>query len=173
VMCSSAHAPSGFEKRWAGRDVAVHRLPEGTLRHRARHDMPGVGGVAVVVLQMARRPVTTARSPQGAHRKHRAAVAVHKGKYGSPRIYADFRDEGWSISVNTVAAIMREQGMVARPKRHRRHTTRPGKGRWRAPDLVKRKFAAQQLNGKWYGDGTEVETDEGKLQVDSVLETLL
>lgn len=72
--------------------------------------------------------------------------------------------------MNSVAAIMREQGMVARPKRRRRHSTRPGKGRWRAPDLVKRKFAAQQLNGKWYGDGTEVPTDEGKLQLDSVLD---
>jgi transposase InsO family protein len=96
--------------------------------------------------------------------------AAHKGKYGSPRICADLRDEGWSISVNTVAKIMREQGLVARPKRHRRHTTRPGRGRWQAPDLVQRKFAAQQLNGKWYGDGTEVETDEGKLQLDSVLD---
>lgn len=72
--------------------------------------------------------------------------------------------------MNTVAAIMREQGMVARPKRHRRHSTRPGEGRRRAPDLVKRKFAAQQLNGKWYGDGTEVDPDEGKLQLDSVLD---
>jgi transposase InsO family protein len=114
-------------------------------------------------------------SPRHARRRALTAevgrlFAVHKGKYGSPRIYADLRDEGWSISVNTVAAIMRERGMVARPKRHRRHSTRPGKGRWRAPDLVKRKFAAQQLNGKWYGDGTEVDTDEGKLQLDSVLD---
>ncbi|MBS4726871.1 IS3 family transposase [Mycobacterium sp. SM1] len=96
--------------------------------------------------------------------------AAHKGKYGSPRICADLRDEGWSVSANTVAKIMAEQGLVSRPKRHRRGNTRPGKGRWRAPDLVKRKFAAQQLNGKWYGDGTEVPTGEGKLQLDSVLD---
>jgi putative transposase len=114
-------------------------------------------------------------SPRHARRRALTAdvgrlFAAHKGKYGSPRIYADLRDEGWSISVNTVAAIMREQGMVARPKRYRRHSTRPGKGRWRAPDLVKRKFATQELNDKWYGDGTEVDTDEGKLQLDSVLD---
>ena len=30
--------------------------------------------------------------------------------------------------------------------------------------------AHEQLNGKWYGDGTEVDTDEGKLQLDSVLD---
>jgi transposase InsO family protein len=114
-------------------------------------------------------------SPRHARRRALTAdigrlFAAHKGKYGSPRIYADLCDEGWRTSVNTVATIMREQNLVARPKRHRRQTTRPGTGRWRAPDRVKRKFAAQQLNGKWYGDGTEVDTDEGKLQLDSVLD---
>lgn len=105
-------------------------------------------------------------SPRHARRRALTAdtgrlFATHTGNYGSPRIWADLCDEGWRISVNTVAAIMREQGWVARPKRRRRGATRPGKGRWRAPDRVKRKFAAQQLNGKWYGDGTEVNTDEG------------
>jgi putative transposase len=96
--------------------------------------------------------------------------AVHKGTYGSPRIRTDLREQGWQVSVNTVAKIMRELGLVSRPKRHRRHTTRPGRGRWRAPDLIKRDFAAQRINRKWYGDGTEVRTDEGKLQLDSVLD---
>ena len=65
---------------------------------------------------------------------------------------------------------MREQGLVSRPKRHRSSTTRQDKGRWRAPDLVKRHFEADRINDKWYADGTEVETDEGKLQLDSVLD---
>ena len=37
---------------------------------------------------------------------------------------------------------MREQGLAARRKKRRRATTRPGKGRWRAPDLVRRDFPA-------------------------------
>ena len=89
--------------------------------------------------------------------------AGHEGKYGSPRITADLRDDGWRVSENTVAALMREQHLAARRKRRRRGTTRPGKGRWRAPDLVKRDFPAAQVNKKWYGDGTEIPTDEGKL----------
>ena len=65
---------------------------------------------------------------------------------------------------------MREQGLAARRRKRRRATTRPGKGRWRAPDLVKRKFAAGGINRRWYGDGTEIVTGEGKLYLDSVLD---
>jgi putative transposase len=100
----------------------------------------------------------------------RRLFAGHQGKYGSPRITADLRDEGWAVSENTVAALMRELGLAARRKKKRKSTTRPGKGRWRAPDLVKRDFPAQEINVKWYGDGTEICTDEGKLYLASVLD---
>jgi putative transposase len=111
-----------------------------------------------------------------AQRRQRLAAEVarlfglHSGKYGSPRITADLRDAGWRVSENTVAALMREQHLAARRKKRRRSTTRPGRGRWRAPDLVKREFPASRINQKWYGDGTEIATDEGKLHLASVLD---
>jgi putative transposase len=114
-------------------------------------------------------------SPQ-AQRQQRLAAEVqrlftlHAGKYGSPRITADLRDAGWRVSENTVAALMAEQHLAARHKRKRKSTTRPGKQRWRAPDLVRRNFPAVQVNRKWYGDGTEIPTDEGKLHLASVLD---
>jgi putative transposase len=114
--------------------------------------------------------------PPRAQRRERLKAEVvrlftlHEGKYGSPRITADLRDDGWRVSENTVASLMREQGLVARRKRRRRSTTRPGKGRWRAPDLVNRDFPAAKINQKWYGDGTEIPTDEGKLYLASVLD---
>jgi putative transposase len=113
--------------------------------------------------------------PRAARRERlKAEVArlfrLHQGKYGSPRITADLRDAGWRVSENTVAGLMREQGLAARRKRRRRATTRPGKGRWRAPDLVKRDFPASRLNQKWYGDGTEIPTGEGKLYLASALD---
>jgi putative transposase len=95
---------------------------------------------------------------------------LHGGKRGSPMITADLQDAGWRVSPNTVAALMAEQGLAARRTRRRRSTTRPGKGRWRAPDLVKRDFGAGQLNRKWFGDGTEIGTGEGKLHLVSVLD---
>jgi transposase InsO family protein len=100
----------------------------------------------------------------------RRLFRAHRGTYGSPRITADLREAGWKISENTVAEVMRELGLAARRKKKRRSTTRPGKGRWRAPDLVKRDFPAQKINTKWYGDGTEIKTAEGKLYLASVLD---
>jgi transposase InsO family protein len=114
-------------------------------------------------------------SPRRARRERltiaiRQLFAAHHGKYGAPRITDDLREAGWRVSEKTVALIMREQGLAARVKRRRKHTTRQGKGRWRAPDLIGREFAASGLNQKWYGDGTEILTDEGKLYLDSVLD---
>jgi putative transposase len=100
----------------------------------------------------------------------RRLFKAHRGTYGSPRITADLREAGWKVSENTVAEVMRELGLAARRKNKRRSTTRPGKGRWRAPDLVKRDFPAQKINTKWYGDGTEIKTAEGKLYLASVLD---
>jgi putative transposase len=94
--------------------------------------------------------------------------AAHRGTYGSPRITADLRDEGWRVSENTVAQVMRELGLAARRKKRRKQTTRQGRGRWRAPDLIERDFGTDRLNHKWYGDGTEIAIDEGKLYLDSV-----
>jgi putative transposase len=89
--------------------------------------------------------------PRAARRQRlKAEVArlfgLHEGKYGSPRIAADLKDAGWKVSENTIAGLMRELGLAARPKRKRRGTTRPGRGRWRAPDLVKRDFPAAGIN---------------------------
>ena len=78
--------------------------------------------------------------------------AAHRGTYGSPRITADLREAGWRVSENTVAALMRELGLAARRNKKRRQTTRQGRGRWRAPDLIGRDFGTDRLNHKWYGE---------------------
>ena len=113
--------------------------------------------------------------PRAARRAALAAevarlFAAHGGTYGSPRITADLRDLGWAVSVNTVAQLMRELGLAARRKKRRRSLTRPGRGRWRAPDLVGRDFTAETVNQKWFGDGTEISTGEGRLHLASVLD---
>jgi len=116
------------------------------------------------------------RLPPRAARRRRLKAEVrrlfdlHAGKYGSPRITADLRDGGWRVSENTVAALMRELGLAARRRSNRKAATRPGRGRWRAPDLVRRQFPAGKINHKWYGDGTQIPTGQGKLYLASVLD---
>ena len=112
--------------------------------------------------------------PPRAQRRERLKAEVarlfglHKGRYGSPRITADLKDAGWRVSENTAPPDAARAS--ARRKKKRKSTTRPGRGRWRAPDLVKRDFPAGKINRKWYGDGTEIPTDEGKLYLASVLD---
>ena len=56
------------------------------------------------------------------------------GTYGSPRVWEDLVEAGWSVSVNTVAASMARQGLVGRsPKRKRRSLDPPGQGRGTDP----------------------------------------
>ena len=63
----------------------------------------------------------------------RRLFELHKGKRGSPMLTADLQEAGWTVSKNTVAALMAEMGLAARPGRKgRRGTTRPGKGRQHA-----------------------------------------
>lgn len=89
------------------------------------------------------------------------------GTYGSPRITRDLHEEGWRVSVNTVAARMAELGLAARPAGRRRSLTRQG-ARPAAPDLVGRQFTAVAPDVLWCGDVTEIVTDEGKLYLATV-----
>lgn len=144
---------------------------------RAEHQVPQATSCRALGVSQAWFYKWREGDPSVRHaRREQLKIAVrywfgkHHGTYGSPRITADLRDQGWTVSVNTVAGLMAELGLVARRRNRRRQTTRPGKGRWRAPDLIKRDFNTEELNRKWYGDGTELVTDEGKLFLDSVLD---
>ncbi len=91
------------------------------------------------------------------------------GTYGSPRVFEDLIEDGWKVSVNTVAQSMARQGLYGRtPKRKRRSLTRPDKAAAPIGDLVKRDFNAEAINRKWCGDLTEIPTDEGKLYLATV-----
>ena len=91
------------------------------------------------------------------------------GTYGSPRVWEDLVEDGWAVSVNTVADSMARQGLQGRtPKRKRRSLTRPDKAAAPIPDLIRRDFNAAAINKKWCGDLTEIPTDEGKLYLATV-----
>jgi putative transposase len=109
-------------------------------------------------------------------RRHRVDVAVKTafdasgGSYGSPRVHAQLRSEGWQVSEKTVAKSMAAQHLAARYKKRRKGLTRPDKRKKPFPDLVRRDFTAPAPNRKWCGDITEIPTDEGKLYLATTLD---
>ena len=98
----------------------------------------------------------------------RESFEVSEGTYGSPRVVEDLWEAGWRVSENTVARVMADEGLVARPKRHHRGLTRADKRARRAPDLVGRDFNADAPNVKWCGDFKQIDTDDGALYLGSV-----
>ena len=81
-----------------------------------------------------------------------------RGLHGSPRLHADLRDDGWTVSEKTVADSMRRQGLVARRIKRRNGLTKQDKTAPKFPDLLKRDFTAQRPNARWVGDMTEIPT---------------
>ncbi|CAM5440866.1 IS3 family transposase [Streptomyces hirsutus] len=77
--------------------------------------------------------------------------------------------QGWRVSVNTIAKLMAELGLVARKVRRRSGLTRPGK-RPASPDFVHRDFTAEEPDLVWCGDMTEIVTGEGKLYLATVID---
>ncbi len=95
----------------------------------------------------------------------------HHGSYGSPRMTADLRELGWRVSENTVATLMREQGLVARRKRRRRSLTKADRSARKAPDALQRDFRPpERPDVRWCGDLTDIPNDEGRFYLATVLD---
>ena len=100
----------------------------------------------------------------------KTAFDASGGTYGSPRIHADLLEDGWAVSVNTVADSMRRQGLQGRKPKHRKGLTKQDATAAKFPDLLHRDFTAPAPNIKWCGDITEIPTDEGNLYLATVLD---
>ena len=98
------------------------------------------------------------------------AFTSARGLHGSPRLHADLRESGWTVSEKTVADSMRRQGLVARRIRRRHGLTRQDKTAPKFPDLLKRDFTAAAPNTRWVGDMTEIRTAAGKLYLAMVID---
>ena len=114
-----------------------------------RADSPGAA--AGLHTQRDRRRDTIDRAVAVAFKKAR-------GLHGSPRLHADLRDDGWTVSEKTVADSMRRQGLVARRIKRRNGLTKQDKTAAKFPDLLRRDFTADRPNARWVGDMTEIPT---------------
>lgn len=128
-----------------------------------------LGVAASTFYEQRSRPPSAAR-----RRRERLDAAVKEcfeasgGTYGSPRVHAQLRRDGHTVSKKTVEASMARQGLQGRTRRRRRSLTRPDKAAAPAPDLLRRDFTADAPDQKWVGDFKQADTDAGPVFLASV-----
>ena len=93
-------------------------------------------------------------------------------RYGAPRIAADLNSRGTKVCVNTVAKILRECGLSAKPRRRRfvPRTTDSNHGYGIAPDRLRRCFTIDRINRVWAGDISYIRTAEGWLYLATLMD---
>ena len=103
--------------------------------------------------------------------KIQAVHADHRKVYGSPRIFKALRAQGEQVSENTVAKVMRQEGLRGKVKRKFvPRTTDSAHAQPIAPNVLDRQFAATAPNRKWAGDITYIPTDEGWLYLAGMID---
>ena len=100
----------------------------------------------------------------------KAAHAVGRGNYGSPRIHRELRANGRRVARKRVARLMRREGIVARRRRRFRRTTDSNHQHPIAPNVLARKFEAELPNTAWVTDVTYVWTHQGWLYLAVILD---
>src|SRR3954451_14959222 len=95
----------------------------------------------------------------------------HRGRYGAPRIHAELRAEGQSVSRKRVERVMRWHGIRAHaPRRYRVCTTDSKHSLPVAANLLDRNFAAEKPDQIWLTDITYIPTGEGWLYLAVILD---
>jgi transposase InsO family protein len=101
---------------------------------------------------------------RGAHRESRET-------YGSPRVYRELRARGVACCENTVAKLMRGDGI--RPKARRRFVPRTTNGRHGRPvaeNALAREFYPDRPDAAWAADITYIPTAERRLYLAVVID---
>ncbi len=80
--------------------------------------------------------------------------AESNGVYGSRKITADLRDEGYHCGRHKVARLMRKAGLKGCPKRRFRVTTKCDPSHPVADNLLEQDFTAEGPNERWASDIT-------------------
>jgi len=95
---------------------------------------------------------------------------MYRKAYGSPRVWAQLKKQGYKCNRKTVARLMRKDGLRGQRK-YRRVVTTDSKHNFPvAPNLINRQFLADKPNQKWVADITYIPTGEGWLYLAGVLD---
>jgi putative transposase len=101
-----------------------------------------------------------------------ASFAASKGRYGSPRVHRDLREDHQErVSRKRVIRLMQEEKLQARVRKRFKCTTDSNHAHPVAANLLDRQFMADASNQRWVGDTTEfVIGESGKLYLAAILD---
>ena len=117
---------------------------------------------------LRRGPGCRARDDDGLARRIAAVFAASRRTYGSPRVHAEPRARGVRVGRGRVARLMREGGLSATIRRRAPRTTDSRHGHPVAPNLLGRRFAADQPDAVWLADISYLPTGEGWLYLAAI-----
>lgn len=118
-----------------------------------------------------RPPSETTRRQEAWVAEIRQAHRVSRGIYGSPRVHRELVARGVNCSENTVAKLMRREGI--RSKTRRRfvvRTTDSRHGHPLAPNRLNQAFDEPRPDRTWAADITYIPTQEGWLYLAAVID---
>lgn len=93
-----------------------------------------------------------------------------KRNYGSPRIYRQLKAEGWKVSRQRIARLMRKMGIASRIRK-KWVTTTQSNHRWPvAANLLDRNFTPDGLSQVWVSDITYIPSEQGWLYLTTVMD---
>jgi putative transposase len=100
-------------------------------------------------------------------------VDIHRdsnGTYGSPRVTAALRRQGYCVNHKRTERLMADNAVVGIRPRRRPRTTMRAEGAPPLPDLIGGDFSPGAPDRRWCGDITYIPTGEGWLYLASVLD---
>ncbi|ACT00602.1 Integrase catalytic region [Paenibacillus sp. JDR-2] len=84
-----------------------------------------------------------------------------KRRYGSPKIAAKLREEGWVVATKTVASLMKKMGLVSCVVKKYKATTNSKHSLPVFENVLNREFKVAKPHHAWVADITYVPTSEG------------
>ena len=93
-----------------------------------------------------------------------------RNTYGSPRVHAELKADGFPVGKNRVARLMRADNLQGQRKKKQPRTTNSQHSYPVAPNRLNREFEATRPNEKWLADITYIPTAEGWLYLAVVLD---
>lgn len=119
----------------------------------------------------ARRPPSTRIERDRALRERlRKLHAESRGTYGSPRLHAALRNDGFGVSKGRVERTLRSMGLQGRTPRRWRRTTWANPAHPVVENVLARDFTASRPDERWVTDISYVWTDEGWCYVAAILD---